>query len=330
MEEENKSMENQEAPVVAPVAPKKPEKVLHNYLQNKRIKVVPVGAGAKWSNLLVGGEEKRKDPFLFDKIKRSYQVPFKAAKSGGGLHTVLDNTIPRYTVQYPNEKLTEQQFFEKVLGVDLNPLLPRETNFWMTDKRSRVVIDKKGLVLDLKEVMGMLKYKILLSNRKKVAPSPEMQNQRASYEFMLVDESVKMNKMAAEADLKSKAMIKYAQITQSTKTMLDFIKVTGKGFPTNPEEVWLKSEIFKMCDTDPRLFLSYAEDDYYELKILIHDGVKVGALRKLKDNLYSLDNGYEIGTLNDTITYLSQPDNQAIVARIETLKQAQTSANGNS
>jgi hypothetical protein len=327
MTADNNEMEE----VKAPQPPKKEEKKpLHNYLSNKRIKVVPVQAGARWSNLLVNGEEKRKDSFMFNKVKRSYQVPFKPAERGGGLHRILDNSTPKNTVQYPNEKLTEQQFFEKVLGADLNPLVPREDNFWMSDKRSRVVMDKKGLILDLSDPIDMLRYKILKSNKRKIAPSPELQNTRGSYEFMLVDESVQINKMAAEADLKSKAMIKYAEITQSKKTMMDFIKVTGQGLPSVPDEIWLKTSIFKMVEGDPRLFMSYAGDDFYETKILIYDGVKCGVLKRIKDNLYALDNGFEIGTLTDTVTYLSQPEHQPIVARINTLKEVKESADGNS
>jgi hypothetical protein len=303
---------------------------LHNYLSNKRIKVIPVQAGARWSGLLANGEEKKKDAYMYNKVKRSYQVPFHTANKGGGLHKVLDNMIPRKTVQYPNEELTEQQFFEKLLGADLNPLLPKESNFWRTDKRSRVVMDKKGLVLDLADTMGMLRYKILKTNAKKIAPSPELQNSRGSYEFMLVDESVQVNKMADQADLKSKAYIRYAEVAQSTKTMEDFMKSTGKGLTSNPDPIWLKTQIFKMVEEDPRLFLSYANDDFYETRILIHDGVKCGALAKIKEDLYGLDNGHEIGNINDTITYLTQPENQPIVARIHTLKKMKDSTNGNS
>lgn len=319
MSEENDSNQ-EEAPVVE--TPVKEEEPLKNFLEDRRIKVVPVQAGGRWAELLMQGEERKNEPYLFNKVKRSYQVPLRPVDQGGGLHRVLDNFKPFKTVQYPNETLTEQQYFEKVLGVDLNPLLPAETNFWRTDKRSRVVMDKKGIVLNLMNEMDMLKYKILLTNKKKIAPSPELQDRRATYQFMLLDENAMVMQNAIEADLKSNAAIKYAEISQSEQTMLDFFKVLGKGTPVKVDANWLKAEIFKLVEFDPKLFLSYANDPYYRDKIRIHDGVQLGVLKKIKENLYALDNGFEIGSMNDVISYLNNPENESIKARIQHLKEA--------
>lgn len=303
-------------------------KPIKNFLIDKKIKVVPVQAGKKWSELLVDGDKRKDEPFMLNKVKRSYQVPLKPVEQGGGVHVILDNLVAYKTVQFPNEELTEQQFFEKMLGTDLNPLLPKEQNFFRMDKRSRVQMDKRGMTLNLANALDMLKYKILKSNKKKIAPSAELHDRRATYEFMLLDERAEIDKGARLADIKSKAAIKYAEISQSEKSMVDFFKVLGKGIPVMVDEKWLKTNIYKLVELDPELFLSYATDSFYQDKIRIHDAVQLGVLRKIKDDLYALDNGHEIGTITDVITYLNDPQNGTIKARIQSAKELAEKTNG--
>lgn len=305
------SVKNETIPVV-----KKPVK---NFLENKVIIVKPVQAGGRWAELLVKGEEMKDEPFMFEKIKRSYQVPLRPRAQGGGLHRVLDNTHKFETPQYPGERLTEEEFFERELSADLNPLLPKEQNFWRIDKRARVTMDKRGLTLQLSNIMDMLRYKILKSNKRKIAPSPELANTRASYEFLLLDKSLQTIKVAEKADLEVKAALRFAEISQSNKTMRDFMKVQGKAVPTNADPNWLKAEIYKVVKQSPTTFLNYADDPYYNDKILIADGLSVGVLKRVKDNHYCLDNGADIGTMTDLITYLNIPENQVIRMKIEEL-----------
>ena len=316
--EENK--ENTATTVAETPKTKKADYPTINWLPKKIIVVKPVQAGARWAELLVKGEDKRNEPFMFNKIKRSYQVPLRPATQGGGLHVLLDNSKRYYTPQFPNEALTEQEFFEKLLGTNLNPLLPVAENFWRVDKRSRVTMDKRGLRLDLSNVLDNLKEKILRSNKRKIAPSPELQDTRASYEFMLLDESVQVDKLAEIADLKTSAAIRFAEIAQSEKTMLDFIKVKGGGAPHNADAKWLKGEIYKIVEGDPKLFLSYANDPYYNDKVLIYDAVQLGVLRKVKENQYTSDSGATIGSINDVITYINDPQNEIIKLRVQELK----------
>jgi len=51
----------------------------------------------------------------------------------------------KYSEELP-KGMTQQEFFEKELGVDLNPTLPPDDNFWRTDRRGRVTLTKKGLL----------------------------------------------------------------------------------------------------------------------------------------------------------------------------------------
>ena len=110
------------------------EKVVYgSFLQDRIVSVKPVESSGKWSNLLVQGQERSKDPFLLNKAKRSYQVPLNSEVSGGGVKIILDDQkrvkIQKYMESYPNG-MTQKEFFEKELGVNLNPTVKQEDNFW--------------------------------------------------------------------------------------------------------------------------------------------------------------------------------------------------------
>ena len=196
------------------------KKVYGTFLQDRIVSVKPVESSGKWSNLLVQGQDKSKDPFLLNRVKRSYQVPLNSEMKGGGVKVILDDQrrvkIQKYEESHPNG-MTQKEFFEKELGINLNPTLPQDTNFWRTDRRGRVILTKEGTTLNLNLSLDMLKYHILLSNKMLVSPSYDERVLKATYEFMIVDESKVTTKKLAEASVKSDAFIKYAEITNDKK-----------------------------------------------------------------------------------------------------------------
>jgi hypothetical protein len=290
------------------------------FLKKQIVDVKPVEAGSKWNTLLVKGQDRTKDPFILNKVKRSFQVPLNSERRGGGVKVILDNykkvQIDKYHDKYP-EGMTEQQFFEEELGVDLNPTKPRGENFWRLDKRGRVTLTKKGMTLDLSRALDMLRYKILLSNTALVAPSYEDRRKKASYEFMIVDQGVVTSKRVEEANIKSKAYTQYARITDSENSMIGFIKALGRTIPANYNRDWLAAEILTVLENDVTFFLSVIEDPLYEDKIFVQDAVDARAINRLSKKRYTLDSGVELGDLISTINYINDPDNQEVKMRIK-------------
>lgn len=298
------------------------KEVYGSFLQNRLVSVKPVESNGKWSNLLVQGQDKLKDPFLLNKVKRSFQVPLNSEARGGGIKVILDDQkrvkIQKYIESYPNG-MTQKEFFEKELGgIDLNTTLPHEKNFWRTDRRGRVVLTKEGLKLNLNNSVDMLKYLILMSNKSAVAPSYEERGLKATYEFMMVDEAKVIVKQVAEADTESKAWVKYAEITGSKKATISFIKSLGRVIPSSALDNtdWLKGEVLKVLKTNPANFLEIVNHPQYNERIFVQEAVDAGAIIRKGDKRYTLDNGIELGDLTDTVNYLLNPDNQEIKLRI--------------
>lgn len=297
------------------------KKVYGTFLRDEIVNVKPVESSGRWANLLVKGQEMKKDPFLFNKVKRSYQVPLNSERLGGGVKIILDNQkrvlIKKYETSHP-DGMTEQEFFEKELGVkDLNPYLPKEDNFWRTDKRSRVVLTKEGMTLNLNKPLDMLRYKILLSNKTRVSPSYEGRKNSQSFEFMLVDEGRLVSKKVEEADIKTNAYIKFSEVTRSKTNMVGFIKSLGRAIPVNHTEDWLKAEVLTVLEDSPQKFLSIVNDPNYENKIFVQEAIECGGIKRMNERRYVLDNGIELGDLIGAINWLNDPENQESKLRIK-------------
>lgn len=297
------------------------EKIIYGtYLQDKIVAVKPVESSGKWSTLLVKGQERSKDPFLYNKVKRSYQMPLQSYNNGGGVVTLLDDLrrvhIQKYMEKYP-EGMTQKEFFEEELGVDLNPTLPIETNFWRNDRRARVVLTKEGMQLNLNLPLNMLHYLILMANKSLVSPSYDNRNDKATYEFMIVDESKVTSKRIEEASVKADAFSKFAEITRSKTSTIGFIKSLGRTVPATATEDWLKAEVLNVIENSPKAFLEIVNHPQYNDRIFVQEAVEAGAIIRKGDKRYTLDNGVELGDLQDTINYVMDPENQEVKMRLK-------------
>ena len=215
--------------------------------------------------------------------------------------------------------MTQKEFFEKELGTDLNPNKPvNEGNFWRVDRRGRVTMTKEGLRLDLSQPIDMLKYLILLSNKKLVSPSYDERLLKATYEFMIVDEGKVTSKKVEAAEVKAKAYTKYAEITSNENKMIGFLRSLGRTIPTKYTADWLKSEILGVLDADTSKFLALVEHPQYDSRIFVQRAIDCGGIKKMNNRRYVLDNGIELGDLTSTIAYLENPENQEVKMRLTT------------
>lgn len=303
----------------------KEEKVVRIYgsfLKDKTVEVKAIESSGKWKNLLVGGQEGRmaKEPYMFGKVKRSFQVPLQSERKGGGIKVVLDNTtrvhVKKYEAAFPSG-ITEQEFFEKELGIDLNPTLPKLQNFWRGDKRGRVTLKKEGAELNLRLPMDMLRFKILMANIAYIAPSYDVRRNKASYEFMIIDQGSVVSRRVEQAELVAKASKRYLEITSSIPSMKGFIKAIGRTIPGNHNEDWLKGEILTVLEESHSRFLSIVDDPLYNKRMFVQEAVDAGAINKMNDKRYVSDNGIELGDLLSTISWLSDPEHQESRLRIK-------------
>jgi hypothetical protein len=296
------------------------EKIYGSFLKDQILVVKPVESSGKWNNLLIKGQDMKNDPFILGKVKRSYQVPLNSHYKGGGVKIVFDNQrkvlVKKYEESFPHG-MTEQEFFEKELGVDLNPRLPKDANFWRNDRRGRVILTKEGLRLDLSNSIDMLRYSILMANPSRISPSYDERKNSQSYEFMIVNEGSIVSKRIEEAEVEANAYVKFAEIIRANDKMIGFIKSLGKTVPVNYDTDWLKTEILNVLKTDVRKFLSIIEDPLFEDRIFVQEAVEAGAIKRMNNKRYTTDGGVELGDLLSTINWVNNGDNQSARLRIK-------------
>lgn len=305
---------------------KEEKKVYGTFLEDRLLAIKPVESSGKWATLLVEGKQKNKDPFMYDKIKRSFQVPLRSQRNGGGVKVILDDqhrvNIIKYKEKFPLG-MTQKEFFEQELGADLNPTLAEDANFWRKHRLGRVIMGKEGIKLNLNQPLDMLKYLILMSNPDKVAPSYDDKDKKATYEFMVVDESKVVSKKIAEATVRAKAYGKFAEITASKAGTFGFIRALGNTIPASVTTDWEKGkdwaigEVLNVVEKDPEKFLSIVNHPQYSERVFVQEAVEAGAIIRKADKRLTLDTGRELGDITDVVNFLLDPENQEVRIRIK-------------
>jgi len=154
---------------------------LENFLIDKVVKVVPIVRPNSWSykyQITEDGKDKTNGAYQFNTAITYLSVPI--SKRNGLIIRPLDNIKKVKTIQFPDEEITEQEFFERMLGLNKGEL---DTNKKRTDEKGNtypdtfwqklgtVKLKNEANVLDLSNPMDMIKYKGLMLNKNVVAPS---------------------------------------------------------------------------------------------------------------------------------------------------------------
>jgi hypothetical protein len=150
-----------------------------------------------------------------------------------------------------------------------------------------------------------------------ISPSYEDRVLKASYEFMIVEESKVTVRKLEEATVKANAYIKFAEVTSNKKNTIGFIKSLGRTIPATATEDWLKNEVLTIVENNPEYFLEIVNHPQYNERIFVQEAVEVGAIIRKGEKRYTLDNGAELGELTDVVNYLLNPDNQEVKLRIK-------------
>jgi hypothetical protein len=234
-------------------------------------------------------------------------------------HTVLGIQVPvdRQSGRLKNPLTKEEQrFFENDAGLDLkqgdlNPY-KKTDNYW-TDfrvsirKSDEIVTDNTILMtLDLSDPMDYLQYKVLLSNTKPdggiVAPSWQDKFMSGTYKIALVHEGQQNTDKVKRADQMEKVYKYLGKIDSSDEAMFDFLTIyyLENGKSKRPSEdstkSFYKSEIQDLIDNNLEQVVKIIDDAAnYEYKLLVHRGLKIGALVMVSGDKIETVDGRPVG-----------------------------------
>jgi hypothetical protein len=271
-------------------------------MEDKKIKVMPIVREGSWLSNITKNHD---GIVLFTGTGVTYSVPVTPS---GNMVNVLEG-----------ESLETIKWLERELGLDDNALSPnrqRDKNFWMREKITRVKLTKDGAVLNLLNPIDYIKYLVLKCNQELIAPSWESRFDKGSYKFALVDNDIEVRESSKKADLMRDCYMEFGKISDSEAKMKGILKIyftetkSVNKVPTKTTKEFLKGEINKVIDTNPKKFLAIIQDADFGVKADISEAITVGYIEKVGKARYQFkDMIDEQFTYDELVSYLKDKSN---------------------
>lgn len=226
----------------------------------------------------------------------------------------------------------EKVCLERAMGLPENALsiykTPKEENYWSTANPNglgTVVLRKHDNVFDLSKPTDYIAYKILLSNKDKICPSMDewAARPKETYEFVVIREGQEAKMSQNNTDTTIQAVMKLGKIA-SDKDVLQLIVETmmGKKYSSSTTSEWLQTQALDLVKSTPknaRLFLTIADDECLENKVLIRKCISRGIVSDrggfhyIKESNMPMCGDGEEPTINNAAKWLGKPKNQEIL-----------------
>lgn len=299
----------------------KPKYPFKDFLAQRMVKVVPIETRT-FTNQQV---EQLPEGFIYDGMGRSLEL--KRDRVTGEFFPVFDHIEKVVTPEFPQEPMTELEFFNRITGYDLS-FTKEQKNFWAgwiaegPNNKGKipysVKLPKEGLTLNLSNVWDNITWRVLKTNDKYIAPSWEQKHAKPTYWFALVDENISVDRKQEEILIKLKATEEFNKIKDHREFLMDFliIKDPNNVISKTADTKFLFNMVYEILETNPRLFLSIVEDQYKEDKILIFNGVRAGALKKIGAKYFSMGDE-PLGNLGDVISLINNPEKLEFRKKLE-------------
>ena len=240
-------------------------------------------------------------------------------------------SLPRLTSGSFKNCLTnnEKDFLEMALGLQYNALsvYNNENNFWESGNGgAEITLSKEDRVLDLSKPNEYILYKMLLANTNTICPSlKELQNRpKASYQYVIVNQNDEARLADDEMTTTQKCYIrfgKYSDDTDTLRTVLEMIQ--NRQIDEHTKIEFLRKQIKKEIDMNPKLFLSIMDDDLLDAKVIVRRAAKNGIISKRGDFYYLTEDNQALcepsqdPTLENAARYISSPKRNDLYIKIQ-------------
>jgi len=248
------------------------------------------------------------------------KVTLKPIKKNGWLPDDHDGSIryskcfERLTVQATrgtgvlNTGLTEEdeRRLEDKMNMSPGTLSRYNKDYWTM---FRVDVAKEGTILDLAFPEDELKYLVLKAHQR-VANSEMERFDSPFAEYVMTSEEQEAKVENKKSKLKRKAYKVFSNM--NTTEMKDVLKVMGKRAGDDASVDFVESQLDKIVTDNPQAFITTVEDPTFKMRAFIDDCISLRVLVK-SGTKYQLPGGDTVGyTLEQTIEYLQNPDNQEV------------------
>ncbi|MFA5616821.1 MAG: hypothetical protein WDK95_08185 [Syntrophorhabdaceae bacterium] len=189
------------------------------------------------------------------------------------------------------------------LGLDLRP----GSDFWST---FRIRITGEDLVLDTSDNMDMLKY-LFLKGHKRVRNGIDDNKPTANYVLVnKEEEAVKVNQHAKTKRAAYKTLDK-----MTVSEMRKALRILGQN-SNNVGDEQIEARLNEYVESSPAKFIEkWVENPHRNTEFLIKEAIANNVIRRNK-NVYKYGSDTIGHSLEDTIDYLDNPENQEVKTTI--------------
>ena len=305
-----------------------PKTITNNFNENKVIKV-----GSREEGLINCLRKERIVVKHINKQKGNITDPKHVLYGGMSENARRVFTVPLQRSGVLVDVLTkdEKNYLEYALGLEPNALsiYNKDNNFWDTTNDqgiSKVILYKHDNYLDLSNPIDYIKYKILLANKDRIAPSvTALQDYpKATYEFVIISETDTNKDIKANMSTKMLCYKEFGKVENDADVLSMVIEIMD-GRPTSPDTKieFLQNKVNDLIQSDAKLFLKIIQDKLLPTKILIKKAITAGIIAKRGNYLYlrsdntPLCNNDQEPTFNIAAAFLSEPKHQELKFSIE-------------
>lgn len=240
------------------------------------------------------------------------------------------NTYNEYVNVFSSEE--EKQFFEDMLGVDLN-IYNKVDNFWekfVVKVTKNAKLMTQGETFDMSDPLDNLRVRVLRLYPD-ITEGWENRYNKPRSKFCLVDSdytSVETNK---EMDILEEIWTFRGEIKNSPKKLRDFlsmyylVKKSTKSVPSDFTVEQLNNEMKQIIEKDKSTVYSLIKDEDKDIKLMISRAVRCGAIERKGVTGYLIPGDTAEHNFNDLVKYLKllKEESDSTYLRIDTqIKQA--------
>ena len=231
--------------------------------------------------------------------------------------TGLDYLNKNYTDPDTHEKVTEAEYYAKLLKQDLsNAFVPGVPHIFWDSPMATVKLENNTMFLFTEKPLDFIKYKICKASKYVANSLKEYEDgdfPEASH--ILYDEAEEIEAKASKVEIKKKTIIACNNLSKDRKIQLILI-ISGKNLKGKSDD-FIEVELDKIIEKEPEEILRILEKTKEDVFIhaMILEAIQKSVLRKQGHKIVYFDS--VLGSdMEDVIEYFKSDENQDLKLRI--------------
>lgn len=217
----------------------------------------------------------------------------------------------------------EKDYLTEVLQLDSKELSVYTANSFL--RLQNIRLGKDPVKLDLSQPDDFIKYKILLTNTDKVAPSVKDVRKKGTYKYYIEREADVTSVNKEKGDINKTAWKEYGKMEENKGKLAAFLKVYSRVMGQPAKKIdkstkldFLQGQVSAIIEANTKQFAEIVDNPNYDTILLIAEAVEKGIIVAKGTNYFLKGGTDKLGSsLIETVSYLNNAMNQELKLTIE-------------